>query len=639
MAKGSQDSSSFSRCFSYSLEKTSSLSSFSQCPSSLSLYTSSQTPVFSPSTPSCSSSSSTSSRGRCALSLLPSESFCFFVSLVRTISRSKKSRFRIHRRPFLSHVCNLLAVVATMWACRYTSPSYSLPVSSFSSTPFASAARSSFSNSREFSSSSSSLRSLVLSVLAERKKRVLSLPRRSLSFIAGSPGGISPSRFSSYSQDFCASSCPSSFLLLTSTHLTDYDRQCKTSFFLSSSPSSSLPSCSSSSLLSSLSSSYSSPRRASASTTTDSQNFSSVRTASSHQQLHGVKDTFSLDSHFSCPGKRPLAYPPFASSHAFSSSSSSLHSQRIAGREKEEQCQRRLLSTIRDGAVLGASTLGKKEEGRGLQGRTGTTCEDEKTGGKLGEKPFGEALRKKDALWGCYLEGEEADKELKKLLRDSPYSRVIQGVEGEKNFQVLVGDATREKSSKSLLSPWHDVPLIAHQERRRKKEEEEKRGEEREGREEETLFNAVIEIPKNTRKKMEIQTHLELNPIMQDVKPDGNFFSLSLSLESIYSDDRSFSVVGLLNKLHVFFIVHPSFHPSYHGIPCLRCMYTPYRYPGPLIFWRSTLLLLSHPRPLFLPPLAPPKCPFCLSLSLLVYVHVYLSSHRIVSSAMRSLLS
>lgn len=48
------------------------------------------------------------------------------------------------------------------------------------------------------------------------------------------------------------------------------------------------------------------------------------------------------------------------------------------------------------------------------------------------------------------------------------------------------------------VSPWHDIPLWVSKE--------------------ENIVHAVIEIPKNTRPKMEVATKEELNPILQDTK-------------------------------------------------------------------------------------------------------------------------
>jgi len=56
----------------------------------------------------------------------------------------------------------------------------------------------------------------------------------------------------------------------------------------------------------------------------------------------------------------------------------------------------------------------------------------------------------------------------------------------------------RFKDSKDMdISPWHDIPLKTEQE---------------------DVFNCIIEIPKMTKKKMEVNTKEEMNPIAQDVK-------------------------------------------------------------------------------------------------------------------------
>lgn len=60
------------------------------------------------------------------------------------------------------------------------------------------------------------------------------------------------------------------------------------------------------------------------------------------------------------------------------------------------------------------------------------------------------------------------------------------------------------------ISPWHDIPL--------------KNGHD---------FNAVIEIPKFTKAKMEVATKEAHNPIAQDIKK-GNYFLLEKS-QSLFS--------------------------------------------------------------------------------------------------------
>jgi len=70
-----------------------------------------------------------------------------------------------------------------------------------------------------------------------------------------------------------------------------------------------------------------------------------------------------------------------------------------------------------------------------------------------------------------------------------------QGEPNTTEFQVAFLD--REKK---LVSPWHHIPLIAHQKNSR------------------TSFNFVNEIPKGTRPKMEVATKVPFNPIKQDIK-------------------------------------------------------------------------------------------------------------------------
>jgi inorganic pyrophosphatase len=65
-----------------------------------------------------------------------------------------------------------------------------------------------------------------------------------------------------------------------------------------------------------------------------------------------------------------------------------------------------------------------------------------------------------------------------------------------------VGEAATEsfrlqfKEDESVISPWHDIPLMG----------------------EAGGYNMVVEIPKMTKAKMEVATKEESNPIAQDIK-------------------------------------------------------------------------------------------------------------------------
>nr|CEL67082.1 TPA: soluble inorganic pyrophosphatase, putative [Neospora caninum Liverpool] len=93
------------------------------------------------------------------------------------------------------------------------------------------------------------------------------------------------------------------------------------------------------------------------------------------------------------------------------------------------------------------------------------------------------------------------------------YRRLVSGTEGEKDFRVVLSSGESGKP----LSPWHDVPLFAsgHPEHPDSQTTEKNATGP-------VLFNMVVEIPKNTRKKMEIQLDVPFTPIMQDLRKDGS---------------------------------------------------------------------------------------------------------------------
>jgi len=68
----------------------------------------------------------------------------------------------------------------------------------------------------------------------------------------------------------------------------------------------------------------------------------------------------------------------------------------------------------------------------------------------------------------------------------------VDGEEGTASYRLRFKDA-----SGAVISPWHDVPLFTK---------------------EEGVLNCLIEIPKNTKPKMEVAIKEEKNPIAQDMK-------------------------------------------------------------------------------------------------------------------------
>ncbi|KAI8912723.1 inorganic pyrophosphatase [Gorgonomyces haynaldii] len=76
----------------------------------------------------------------------------------------------------------------------------------------------------------------------------------------------------------------------------------------------------------------------------------------------------------------------------------------------------------------------------------------------------------------------------------SQYQPRIVGAPNSLEYRVFIEDAV----SKKVVSPFHDIPLFANQER--------------------TVFNMVVEIPRWTNAKLEISKDEFLNPIKQDTK-------------------------------------------------------------------------------------------------------------------------
>jgi inorganic pyrophosphatase len=60
----------------------------------------------------------------------------------------------------------------------------------------------------------------------------------------------------------------------------------------------------------------------------------------------------------------------------------------------------------------------------------------------------------------------------------------------------------RDVQTKTIVSPFHDIPLVNEQY----------------GNEKETIYNMVVEVPRWTNAKMEINKQLKLNPLVQDIK-------------------------------------------------------------------------------------------------------------------------
>lgn len=64
----------------------------------------------------------------------------------------------------------------------------------------------------------------------------------------------------------------------------------------------------------------------------------------------------------------------------------------------------------------------------------------------------------------------------------------------------------RDTQTKSIVSPFHDIPLVNEQYSSSKENQTE------------TIYNMVVEVPRWTNAKMEINKQLKLNPLTQDVK-------------------------------------------------------------------------------------------------------------------------
>jgi hypothetical protein len=64
----------------------------------------------------------------------------------------------------------------------------------------------------------------------------------------------------------------------------------------------------------------------------------------------------------------------------------------------------------------------------------------------------------------------------------------------------------RDVQTKTIVSPFHDIPLVNEQYSSVN------------GNQKETIYNMVVEVPRWTTAKMEINKQLKLNPLVQDVK-------------------------------------------------------------------------------------------------------------------------
>ena len=71
----------------------------------------------------------------------------------------------------------------------------------------------------------------------------------------------------------------------------------------------------------------------------------------------------------------------------------------------------------------------------------------------------------------------------------------------------------RDVQTKTIVSPFHDIPLVNDQHTS--------------GNQNDIVYNMVVEVPRWTNAKMEINKQLKLNPIVQDIK-SGALFKIYL---------------------------------------------------------------------------------------------------------------
>ncbi len=76
----------------------------------------------------------------------------------------------------------------------------------------------------------------------------------------------------------------------------------------------------------------------------------------------------------------------------------------------------------------------------------------------------------------------------------SKYVRYERGQLNTVNYRVYL----KNSETNEFVSPFHDVPLLANKEAQ--------------------IYNAVIEIPRWSNAKMEVNKKEKLNPIAQDIK-------------------------------------------------------------------------------------------------------------------------
>lgn len=83
------------------------------------------------------------------------------------------------------------------------------------------------------------------------------------------------------------------------------------------------------------------------------------------------------------------------------------------------------------------------------------------------------------------------------------FKNLVVGVEHTKSYRVYFQNERNE-----ICSPFHDVPLVAAQNNKNNNSSSQK------------FYNMVVEIPRWSQAKMEINKAEKFNPICQDVKND-----------------------------------------------------------------------------------------------------------------------